>query len=120
MQLACLPLSFSLHPSLPIPIVNLVHLTIPSFVPLNDLLWDLKCALGAGVHGADLRYNGRAPSLSVNWSEGDQELEVVEGVTGMADGGRPSRLCKRSLYDSWLLLQHQVVEFKRVMQEKCF
>uniref|UniRef100_A0A8C4Q7S4 Double-stranded RNA-specific editase B2 n=1 Tax=Eptatretus burgeri TaxID=7764 RepID=A0A8C4Q7S4_EPTBU len=62
----------------------------------------------SSVRGADLRYNGRAPSLSVNWSEGDQELEVVEGVTGMADGGRPSRLCKRSLYDSWLLLQHQL------------
>uniref|UniRef100_UPI00358E9934 double-stranded RNA-specific editase 1-like n=1 Tax=Myxine glutinosa TaxID=7769 RepID=UPI00358E9934 len=62
----------------------------------------------SSVHGADLRYNGRAPSLSVNWSEGDRELEVVEGVTGMADGGRPSRLCKRSLYESWFLLQHQL------------
>ncbi|KAM8838327.1 double-stranded RNA-specific editase B2-like isoform 1-T1 [Synchiropus picturatus] len=51
---------------------------------------------------------GRAPAVSLNWTEGDPSFEEVSTSTGRkGDTGGPSRLCRRSLFTRWRALQGQ-------------
>uniref|UniRef100_A0A3P9IH40 Adenosine deaminase RNA specific B2 (inactive) n=1 Tax=Oryzias latipes TaxID=8090 RepID=A0A3P9IH40_ORYLA len=57
----------------------------------------------------NVRPAGKAPSISLNWSCGDQGLEEVSTSSGRrTDSGTPSRLCRHSLFTRWLQLQRQV------------
>ncbi|KAK9527996.1 hypothetical protein VZT92_014500 [Zoarces viviparus] len=45
---------------------------------------------------------GKASCVSVNWTLGDAQLEVVNTATGRRrDSGTPSRLCKHALFTRW-------------------
>uniref|UniRef100_A0A3P9IGZ4 Adenosine deaminase RNA specific B2 (inactive) n=1 Tax=Oryzias latipes TaxID=8090 RepID=A0A3P9IGZ4_ORYLA len=57
----------------------------------------------------NVRPAGKAPSISLNWSCGDQGLEEVSTSSGRrTDSGTPSRLCRHSLFTRWLQLQRQL------------
>lgn len=61
-----------------------------------------------GISNAEARQPGKAPNFSVNWTVGDQGLEVINATTGKDDLGRPSRLCKHALYSRWMRLHGKV------------
>lgn len=62
----------------------------------------------AGISNAEARQPGKAPNFSVNWTVGDQALEVINATTGKDDMGRASRLCKHALYSRWVRLHSKV------------
>lgn len=62
----------------------------------------------AGISNAEARQPGKAPNFSVNWTVGDQGLEVINATTGKDDMGRASRLCKHALYSRWVRLHSKV------------
>ncbi|XP_056440799.1 double-stranded RNA-specific editase B2 [Gadus chalcogrammus] len=56
----------------------------------------------SGLSSAEGLQLGKAPCVSVNWTLGDGQLEVVNTATGRRrDLGTPSRLCKRVLFARW-------------------
>ncbi|MGH0117756.1 UNVERIFIED_CONTAM: hypothetical protein FKN15_039052, partial [Acipenser sinensis] len=65
----------------------------------------LNKPLLSGISNAEARQPGKAPNFSVNWTVGDQALEVINATTGKDDMGRASRLCKHVLYSRWIRLQ---------------
>ncbi|KAM7374978.1 hypothetical protein PAMA_014189 [Pampus argenteus] len=66
--------------------------------------FSLNRPLLSGISNAEARQPGKAPNFSVNWTVGDQGLEVINATTGKDDLGRPSRLCKHTLYSRWIRL----------------
>ncbi|KAM9789469.1 LOW QUALITY PROTEIN: double-stranded RNA-specific editase B2-like [Neosynchiropus ocellatus] len=51
---------------------------------------------------------GRAPAVSLNWTDGDPSLEEISTSTGRrGDTGGLSRLCRRSLFARWRALLDQ-------------
>lgn len=69
--------------------------------------------LFVGISNAEARQPGKAPNFSVNWTVGDQGLEVINATTGKDDLGRPSKLCKHALYSRWMRLHSKVMSIKR-------
>uniref|UniRef100_A0A669DHT9 Adenosine deaminase RNA specific B2 (inactive) n=1 Tax=Oreochromis niloticus TaxID=8128 RepID=A0A669DHT9_ORENI len=56
----------------------------------------------SGLSSADYQQPGKASCVSVNWTLGDAQLEVVNTATGRRrDSGTPSRLCKHALFTRW-------------------
>ncbi|MED6258270.1 Double-stranded RNA-specific editase 1 [Ataeniobius toweri] len=70
--------------------------------------YTLNKPLLSGISNTEARQPGKAPSFSVNWTVGDQGLEVINGNTGKDDLGRPSRLCKHALYTRWMDLHSKL------------
>ncbi|XP_039979084.1 double-stranded RNA-specific editase 1-like isoform X1 [Xiphias gladius] len=66
--------------------------------------FSLNRPLLSGISNAEARQPGKAPNFSVNWTVGDQGLEVINATTGKDDLGRPSRLCKHAFYRRWMRL----------------
>uniref|UniRef100_A0A665TJ35 Double-stranded RNA-specific editase 1-like n=2 Tax=Echeneis naucrates TaxID=173247 RepID=A0A665TJ35_ECHNA len=66
--------------------------------------FSLNRPLLSGISNAEARQPGKAPNFSVNWTVGDEKLEVINATTGKDDLGRPSRICKRALYSHWTRL----------------
>uniref|UniRef100_A0A7N9AY08 Adenosine deaminase RNA specific B2 (inactive) n=1 Tax=Mastacembelus armatus TaxID=205130 RepID=A0A7N9AY08_9TELE len=63
----------------------------------------------SGLSGAEYQHPGKASCVSVNWTLGDTELEVINTATGQRrDSGTPSRLCKHSLFTRWSRLYRKV------------
>lgn len=79
--------------------------TISGFI---FLLWWVYLCVFAGISNAEARQPGKAPNFSVNWTVGDQALEVINATTGKDDMGRPSRLCKHAIYSRWVPLHTKV------------
>ncbi|XP_038131860.1 double-stranded RNA-specific editase 1-like [Cyprinodon tularosa] len=82
----------------------------PSFTLNRPLL--------SGISNTEARQPGKAPSFSVNWTVGDQGLEVINGNTGKDDGGGPSRLCKKALYVRWMDLHSKLSSTLRIQTLK--
>lgn len=62
-----------------------------------------------GLSSAEYQQPGKASCVSVNWTLGDSQLEVVNTATGQRrDSGTPSRLCKRALFTRWNRLYRKV------------
>ncbi|XP_056287232.1 double-stranded RNA-specific editase 1-like isoform X2 [Pseudoliparis swirei] len=74
----------------------------------------LNRPLLSGISNAEARQPGKAPNFSVNWTVGDQSLEVVNATTGKDDLGRPSRLCKHALYSRWTRLHCKLTSSLRI------
>ncbi|KAF7650270.1 hypothetical protein LDENG_00128370 [Lucifuga dentata] len=56
----------------------------------------------SGLSSSEYQQSGKASCVSVNWTLGDMQLEVVNTATGRRrDSGTPSRLCKHSLFTRW-------------------
>ncbi|XP_057679805.1 double-stranded RNA-specific editase B2 isoform X3 [Corythoichthys intestinalis] len=56
----------------------------------------------SGLSCAEYQHSGKAMCVSVNWTLGDAQLEVVNTATGRRrDSGMPSRLCKHALFTRW-------------------
>lgn len=64
----------------------------------------------AGLSSAEYQQPGKASCVSVNWTLGDAQLEVVSTGTGRRrDSGTPSRLCKHALFTRWSRLHRKVI-----------
>uniref|UniRef100_A0A8C2H858 Adenosine deaminase RNA specific B1b n=1 Tax=Cyprinus carpio TaxID=7962 RepID=A0A8C2H858_CYPCA len=70
--------------------------------------FSLNRPLLSGISNAEARQPGKAPNFSVNWTVGDQTLEVINATTGKDDMGRASRLCKHALYSRWVRLHSKL------------
>uniref|UniRef100_A0A3Q2TKM3 A to I editase domain-containing protein n=1 Tax=Fundulus heteroclitus TaxID=8078 RepID=A0A3Q2TKM3_FUNHE len=58
------------------------------------------------VLSAEYQQQGKATCVSVNWTLGDPQLEVINTATGRRrDSGTPSRLCKHALFTRWSRLR---------------
>ncbi|XP_051910686.1 double-stranded RNA-specific editase B2 isoform X2 [Hippocampus zosterae] len=56
----------------------------------------------SGLSCDEYQHSGKALCVSVNWTLGDAQLEVVNTATGRRrDSGMPSRLCKHALFTRW-------------------
>ncbi|XP_041117418.1 double-stranded RNA-specific editase 1-like isoform X1 [Polyodon spathula] len=78
----------------------------------------LNKPLLSGISNAEARQPGKAPNFSVNWTVGDQALEVINATTGKDDMGRASRLCKHVLYSRWIRLQSKLLSTLRIKLSK--
>uniref|UniRef100_A0AAR2LTF8 Adenosine deaminase RNA specific B1b n=1 Tax=Pygocentrus nattereri TaxID=42514 RepID=A0AAR2LTF8_PYGNA len=78
----------------------------------------LNRPLLSGISNAEARQPGKAPNFSVNWTVGDQGLEVINATTGKDDMGRPSRLCKHALYSRWVRLHSKLSPTLRIKVSK--
>eukprot|EP00062_Callorhinchus_milii_P015793 gi/632966409/ref/XP_007899400.1/ PREDICTED: double-stranded RNA-specific editase B2 [Callorhinchus milii] len=58
----------------------------------------------SGITSSGARQPGKSPSVSINWTLGDSDLEVINATTGKGALGCSSRLCKRALYSRWAKL----------------
>ncbi|KAG7999411.1 Double-stranded RNA-specific editase 1 [Nibea albiflora] len=76
--------------------------------------FNLNRPLLSGISNAEARQPGKAPNFSVNWTVGDQGLEVINATTGKDDLGRPSRLCKHALYSRWMRLHCKLAAILRI------
>ncbi|KAJ8351657.1 hypothetical protein SKAU_G00231330 [Synaphobranchus kaupii] len=87
---------------------------------IEDLpqLFTLNRPLLSGISNAEARQPGKAPNFSVNWTVGDQVLEVINATTGKDDAGRPSRLCKHALYSHWIRLHSKLSSTLRIQVSK--
>nr|XP_020466708.1 double-stranded RNA-specific editase 1 isoform X1 [Monopterus albus] len=74
----------------------------------------LNRPLLSGISNAEARQPGKAPNFSVNWTVGDQALEVINATTGKDDMGRASRLCKHALYSRWVHLHSKLSSILRI------
>ncbi|CAB1449952.1 unnamed protein product [Pleuronectes platessa] len=64
---------------------------------------------GPGLSSAEYQQPGKASCLSVNWTMGDTQLEVVSTATGRRrESGTPSRLCKHALFTRWSRLYRKL------------
>ncbi|KAF3842883.1 hypothetical protein F7725_001732 [Dissostichus mawsoni] len=70
--------------------------------------FNLNRPLLSGISNAEARQPGKAPNFSVNWTVGDQTMEVINATTGKDDMGRASRLCKHALYSRWMRLHSKL------------
>ena len=62
-----------------------------------------------GLSSVEYQQPGKASCVSVNWTLGDSQLEVVNTSTGRRrDSGTPSRLCKHALFTRWNRLYRKV------------
>ena len=55
-----------------------------------------------GVSDPPSRVPTKSPTMSVNWSWGDRDVEVVNSRTGKLTDIVPSRLCKQLLFETFL------------------
>ncbi|XP_041119403.1 double-stranded RNA-specific editase 1 isoform X3 [Polyodon spathula] len=78
----------------------------------------LNKPLLSGISNAEARQPGKAPNFSVNWTVGDQALEVINATTGKDDMGRASRLCKHVLYSRWIRLHSKLLSSLRIKLSK--
>uniref|UniRef100_A0A672NYP4 Double-stranded RNA-specific editase 1-like n=1 Tax=Sinocyclocheilus grahami TaxID=75366 RepID=A0A672NYP4_SINGR len=74
----------------------------------------LNRPLLSGISNTEARQPGKAPNFSVNWTVGDQGLEIINATTGKDDLGRPSHLCKHILYSRWVCLHAKLSETLRI------
>uniref|UniRef100_A0A673GVW8 Double-stranded RNA-specific editase 1-like n=1 Tax=Sinocyclocheilus rhinocerous TaxID=307959 RepID=A0A673GVW8_9TELE len=83
---------------------------------MDDLLkpFALNRPLLSGISNTEARQPGKAPNFSVNWTVGDQGLEIINATTGKDDLGRPSHLCKHVLYSRWVCLHAKLSETLRI------
>lgn len=58
----------------------------------------LNKPLLSGISNTESRQPGKAPNFSVNWTLGDDYLEVTNTMTGKSENSSPSRICKSSLF----------------------
>ncbi|XP_069471957.1 double-stranded RNA-specific editase 1 isoform X3 [Ambystoma mexicanum] len=77
---------------------------------IEDLppLYSLNKPLLSGISNAEARQPGKAPNFSVNWTVGDNHLEVINSTTGKDEMGRASRLCKHALYCRWVCIHSKL------------
>uniref|UniRef100_A0A1B6D181 Double-stranded RNA-specific editase Adar n=1 Tax=Clastoptera arizonana TaxID=38151 RepID=A0A1B6D181_9HEMI len=64
----------------------------------------------------EVRQPGKAPNHSVNWIIGEERVEVINAMTGKAELGAASRLCKQGLYKRFCSLIGRIstiTEFKK-------
>lgn len=95
--------------------LNVLETSVPCFFKVlishlfSSILPPPTSDLGStGISNAEARQPGKAPNFSVNWTVGDQALEVINATTGKDDMGRASRLCKNALYSRWVRLHSKV------------
>ena len=65
-----------------------------------------------GVSNPPPRVPTKSPTLSVNWTWGDRDVEVVNSRTGKLSDVVPSRLCKQLLFETFLNLWDSLSSMK--------
>nr|XP_015813286.2 double-stranded RNA-specific editase 1 isoform X1 [Nothobranchius furzeri] len=76
--------------------------------------FSLNKPLLSGISNTETRQPGKAPNFSVNWTVGDQGVEVINATTGKDDLDQPSRLCKHNLYGRWMGLYAKLSSTMRI------
>ncbi|XP_041637451.1 double-stranded RNA-specific editase 1-like [Cheilinus undulatus] len=99
------------------------HLSRAMYQRISDIedlppSFSLNRPLLSGISNAEARQPGKAPNFSVNWTVGDQGLEVINATTGKDDLGRPSRLCKHALYSRWMRLHCKLSSTLRIRTQR--
>lgn len=62
-----------------------------------------------GLSNIEYQQQGKATCVSINWTLGDAQPEVVNTATGRRrDSGTPSRICKHALFTRWNRLYRKV------------
>uniref|UniRef100_A0A8D0AP14 Adenosine deaminase RNA specific B2 (inactive) n=1 Tax=Sander lucioperca TaxID=283035 RepID=A0A8D0AP14_SANLU len=75
----------------------------------------------SGLSSAEYQQPGKASCVSVNWTLGDSQLEVVNTATGQRrDSGTPSRLCKRALFTRWNRLYRKLMYCEAKMAARSY
>ncbi|XP_035984303.1 double-stranded RNA-specific editase 1 [Fundulus heteroclitus] len=95
------------------------HLSRAMYLRLTEIevlppSFSLNKPLLSGISNTEARQPGKAPNFSVNWTVGDQGLEVINANTGKDDLSRPSRLCKHVLYTRWMDLHSKLTSVLRI------
>lgn len=67
----------------------------------------------------EVRQPGKAPNHSVNWVIGEERVEVINAITGKAELGAASRLCKQSMYKRFCQLISHVQSIKDIKESDC-
>lgn len=67
----------------------------------------------------EVRQPGKAPNHSVNWIIGEERVEVINAITGKAELGAASRLCKQSMYKRFCQLIGRVQSIKDIQDSDC-
>ncbi|XP_008305894.1 double-stranded RNA-specific editase B2 [Cynoglossus semilaevis] len=63
----------------------------------------------SGLSSAEYQPPGKSSCVSVNWTLGDAQMEMVSTATGRRrDSGTPSRLCKHALFTRWSRLYRKL------------
>ncbi|XP_065100672.1 double-stranded RNA-specific editase 1a isoform X1 [Paramisgurnus dabryanus] len=76
--------------------------------------FNINRPLLSGISNTEARQPGKAPNFSANWTVGDQGLEIINATTGKDDLGRPSHLCKHTLYSRWISLHAKLNKTLRI------
>ena len=74
-----------------------------------------------GVSDPPSRVPTKSPTVSVNWSWGDRDVEVVNSRTGKLTDVVPSRLCKQLLFETFLSLWDSLANMdlrQKVLEKK--
>ena len=66
-----------------------------------------------GCSNPPKRTLAKASSNSINWTWGDSSVEILNSRTGKTVVESPSRVCKNSLFDSFLKLWNPLMKSKR-------
>lgn len=67
----------------------------------------------------EVRQPGKAPNHSVNWIIGEERVEVINAITGKAELGAASRLCKQSMYKRFCQLIGRIQSIKDIEENDC-
>lgn len=87
---------------------HLDHLRVTTLNVMSPTV-TLSVVFPAGLSSAEYQPPGKASCVSVNWTLGDGQLEVVNTATGRRrESGTPSRLCKHALFTRWSRLYRKV------------
>ena len=61
----------------------------------------------SGISNPESRQPGKAPSFSVNWLIGEENMEIVATMQGKTEQGQPSRVCKYQMFAKYATLCRQ-------------
>ncbi|KAL7834083.1 hypothetical protein AOLI_G00290430 [Acnodon oligacanthus] len=78
----------------------------------------MPSSLKGSISNAEARQPGKAPNFSVNWTAGDQGLEVVNATTGKDDLDDPLSSVKHALYSRWVRLHAKLSQTLRISVDR--
>ena len=58
----------------------------------------------SSVTSPESRQPGKAPNFAVDWTEGDEHVEVINAMHGKDENSLPSKLCKQQMFQLFLSL----------------
>ncbi|KAI4473865.1 hypothetical protein M0802_015906, partial [Mischocyttarus mexicanus] len=85
---------------------------LPPCYRLNKPLMNL-------ITSSEVRLPGKAPNYSLNWTIGQDEVEVINCATGKGEMGKPSRISKWGLFRKFFSLLGKLETIYDANQDQC-